>query len=60
MKRKCEICGRPIPKERLEILPGTKRCVECAEKNGTDVQARRTELGMDIDTYRDLLGAIRS
>jgi len=57
---KCEICGKVIPKARLEILPTTKRCVECAQKNGTDVQAKRTEVGMDIETYKDLLGAIRS
>ena len=57
---KCEICGKVIPKARLEILPTTKRCVDCAKKNGTDVQAKRTEVGMDIETYKDLLGAIRS
>ncbi|HHY98045.1 MAG TPA: hypothetical protein GX509_04840 [Firmicutes bacterium] len=60
MERKCEICGRAIPKERLEILPSTKRCVECARKNGTDIHARKTDVGMDIDTYKDLLGAMRS
>lgn len=53
-------CGRVIPKARLDILPTTKRCVECAKKNGTDVQGKRTEVGMDIETYKDLLGATRS
>jgi DnaK suppressor protein len=26
----CERCGRPIPVERLEVLPSTRRCVACA------------------------------
>lgn len=60
MKRHCDICGRPIPKERLQALPETKRCVECARVNGSDVTGRRIETGMDIETYKDLLGAIRS
>ncbi|MDI6871839.1 MAG: TraR/DksA C4-type zinc finger protein [Bacillota bacterium] len=60
MKRRCEICGQPIPKERLEALPETKRCVTCAERNGSDVHGKRSEVGMDPDTYRDLLGATRS
>lgn len=56
----CEICGRPIPKERLEALPQTRRCVECARERGSDVHGRRSDVGMDRDTYRDLLGAMRS
>lgn len=60
MPKKCEICGKPIPEERVKALPETKRCVECARKNGSDVLARRSDIGMDIDTYKDLLGAIRS
>lgn len=60
MQRTCEICGSIIPAERLEALPETKRCVECARKKGSDVIARRVLTGMDIDTYKDLLGAVRS
>ena len=26
----CEICGRPIPTERLEVFPAARRCVTCA------------------------------
>ncbi|GAB6875869.1 TraR/DksA C4-type zinc finger protein [Thermaerobacter litoralis] len=26
----CQRCGRPIPRERLEVLPATPFCVECA------------------------------
>ena len=58
--RKCELCGKAIPAERMKALPETKRCVECAQKNGSDIVAKRTDIGMDIDTYKDLLGAIRS
>lgn len=34
----CESCGRPIDPERLEILPRTSLCVDCAreaEQDGT-------------------------
>lgn len=54
------MCQKPIPRERLEALPQTRRCVECARANGSDVVARRVGIGMDIDTYKDLLGATRS
>lgn len=60
MERKCELCGRRIPKERLQALPETKRCVDCSRKNGSDIRGRRIDVGMDVDTYKDLLGAIRS
>lgn len=60
MGRKCELCGKEISAERLEALPQTKRCVKCAKEKGSDIVARRAEIGMDIDTYKDLLGAIRS
>jgi hypothetical protein len=26
----CEVCHRPIPAARLEVLPDTRVCVECA------------------------------
>lgn len=29
MARACEECGRPIPRERLEILPQSRLCAEC-------------------------------
>lgn len=58
--KRCEICERVIPQERVEALPGTKRCIECSRLMGSDFCAKRTEVGMDIDTYKDLLGAIRS
>ena len=59
-ERSCEICGRVIPPERLEALPETRRCVECARKNGSDLKIRRVAVGMDLETYKDLLGATRS
>jgi len=27
---RCEVCGTPIPDERLEALPTTRTCVACA------------------------------
>jgi hypothetical protein len=29
-ERTCTLCGRPIDPERLEVLPDTKFCVDCA------------------------------
>ena len=28
-RRRCEQCRKPIPEERLAILPRTRRCVSC-------------------------------
>ncbi len=56
----CLKCGQQINPERLQVLPETRICKECAEKLGTDMIFHRTEVGMDPDTYKDLLGAIRS
>lgn len=60
MRYSCELCDQPIPEARLEALPETRRCFTCSTKNGSDVVTRRLEVGMDADTYKDLLGAIRS
>lgn len=30
---RCEDCGRPIPRARLQALPYARHCVECARKN---------------------------
>ena len=32
--RKCDNCGKGIPKVRLDAIPETKWCVKCAEKYG--------------------------
>jgi hypothetical protein len=58
--KRCEICGEIISRERVEALPETKRCIGCSRMKGSDFYAKRTEVGMDIDTYKDLLGAVRS
>ncbi|GGO95628.1 TraR/DksA family transcriptional regulator [Wenjunlia tyrosinilytica] len=28
---RCEVCGEPIPTERLEVRPAARTCVRCAE-----------------------------
>lgn len=30
----CKECGNQIPERRLELVPGTKYCVECQENLG--------------------------
>ena len=54
MKKKvcCEICGAPIPNERLEILPETTTCVKCSETSPyreTDVLGIAVNGGAEID-----------
>jgi DNA-directed RNA polymerase subunit RPC12/RpoP len=56
----CVRCGKVISPERLEVLPETRLCKECSEEMGSDIIIKRREIGMDLDTYKDLLGAIRS
>jgi phage/conjugal plasmid C-4 type zinc finger TraR family protein len=40
----CEICGQPIPKARLEAVPGVTMCVQCASKNPGRIDARKYDL----------------
>ncbi len=35
----CESCGKPVPKERLDVLPHTRFCVRCASQNGSVPEA---------------------
>jgi len=58
--RTCINCGKAINPERLEVLPETKICKNCAEIRGSDLIIPRRSIGMDPETYKDLLGAIRS
>ena len=30
----CELCGKVIPEERLEVLPETRICVGCSQQVG--------------------------
>ncbi len=58
--RTCVFCGKAIPLRRLEALPETRRCYDCSQKMGSDMENRPVKIGMDMETYRDLLGAVRS
>jgi RNA polymerase-binding transcription factor DksA len=40
----CAICGQPIPKARLEAVPGVTTCVQCASKNPGRIDARKYDL----------------
>lgn len=31
----CLVCGTPISADRLDALPSTERCIDCARKGGT-------------------------
>ncbi len=32
-KKLCEICDKPIPRERVVALPHVTKCIECSKKN---------------------------
>lgn len=56
----CINCGKPINPDRLEVLPETKICKNCSDIKGSDLIISKRSIGMDLETYKDLLGAIRS
>ena len=37
----CEVCRQPIPPERIEALPGVKRCVACQGRTEAGTRSRR-------------------
>lgn len=37
----CEVCRKPIPRERLEVVPGARRCAAC--QSAADVGALAAE-----------------
>lgn len=42
--RRCALCGRPIPRARLEALPGVTTCIDCAKKHPVKVDTSGIEL----------------
>lgn len=44
VKTLCSICGKPIAKARLEALPGTTLCIECAKRNPPRIDPKRFDL----------------
>ncbi len=42
---RCEVCGRPIPDERLEAVPTASTCVRCADSSPHRVTAARAGSG---------------
>jgi RNA polymerase-binding transcription factor DksA len=51
----CLSCGEEIPEKRLEALPGTKLCVDCAASNPNENNRKRIAepLGSRDDYKRD-------
>ena len=35
---KCDLCGKEIDEERLEVIPFTRRCIECEENKQLDME----------------------
>ena len=42
--RRCSLCGKMIPRARLEALPGVTTCMECAKKYPRRVDTSGVEL----------------
>lgn len=40
---RCEICGQPIPPERLEVFPNARTCVACQRADDAGQAPRETE-----------------
>jgi hypothetical protein len=36
--RPCQRCGKPIPAERIEVLPDTRLCVDCSKAIGGEFE----------------------
>lgn len=47
----CEICGSPIPEERLEFLPETTTCVKCSQ---TAMYSKDQILGIGLGSAADI------
>jgi RNA polymerase-binding transcription factor DksA len=43
-RKLCSICDRPIPRARLEALPGVTTCIDCAKKHPRKLDTRGVEL----------------
>ena len=43
-RKRCGLCGAPIPAARLEALPGVNTCIDCARKHPRKLDTRGVEL----------------
>jgi hypothetical protein len=41
---RCRLCGQPIPRLRLEALPGVTTCLDCARKNPPRIDTSKLDL----------------
>ncbi|MHB0856041.1 MAG: TraR/DksA C4-type zinc finger protein [Anaerolineae bacterium] len=44
---RCEMCGEPIPEERLQIMPETTLCVRCAGKLEQGIRRRQIQIAYE-------------
>jgi len=40
----CENCGNEIPEARLEYMPNTRHCVNCADEHGPQIRHDPNEI----------------
>jgi len=53
---KCELCGKEIGEERLEIVPATRLCIECEKEKKLDVSYLADERPVEEKVIRAPLG----
>ena len=51
----CKTCDQPIDKERLELIPYLKTCVECSKELDGDISFRDTSERKIADDFLELL-----
>lgn len=50
----CEACGRPIPAERLEVMPSTLQCLDC--RSAQEARPDTNERPVEEDVLRHTFG----
>lgn len=49
----CTFCGGPISPARIEALPGTTICIDCAKKHPVKVDPRSVDLSQSSPINRN-------
>ena len=42
--KRCSLCNAPIPRPRLEALPGVTTCIDCAKKHPRKIDLSSVDL----------------
>ena len=56
IRKRCALCGEPIPEARLEALPGVTTCIACAKKHPRKIDLSGIELSQASPITRNGFG----